>query len=378
MVAGRIGYRGACVLTGACLAAALGSWPASASPGTAAAPALSARWHIAKTIKQTSLQLWDVVAVPGGRAWVTGSHGTLITSPLFYHWTGARWVKIPRPGVNANNVFAASVSATSDTNVWGALSNGGGVDHWNGHIWERFFFGTPQTAAIGGVAAVGRHLGWAFTHDFNANTNTARLFNGSTFGSQPLPALVDGDGQVNQVSAASRSDIWAWAITSSAVWEAMHFNGTTWLEVSFPSALIPHNGGPSQILAESPTNVWGTVNEATTAKRIELVHWNGTKWQEVLGKGRPVGNLTGPIAPDGHGGLWVYAVRHKNTFPFLTPFFVHYRGGAFTTQAAPASPLGTLSIDAIALIPGTRSLWGVGWIEGKSGSAGGVIVKFGR
>src|SRR5262249_34150848 len=140
---------------------------------------------------------------------------------------------------------------------------------------------------------------------------------------------------------------------------------------------IPNHGGPVQILAESAANVWGTVRTNDTSGHVLLLHWNGKAWRRIGGH-PPVGDLQGPIAPDGHGGLWLYAARHKSSFPFITPYFIHCSGGSWHTYAAPTSRLGLVRVGAIALIPGTRTLWGVGTIEGNSASAGAVVLAFGR
>jgi hypothetical protein len=253
------------------------------------------------------------------------------------------------------------------------------VDYWNGS-WNRTPFGTPATAAVGGVVAVGRHLAWVFTHNFNENANTVFFFNGSGFNDNPFPATIDSCGSVNAVSASSRSNIWGWAITPATPhkWEAVHYNGTTWQEVPVPATLLRPKGCPGQILAESAKNVWGTViGESGLSGPMDLLHWDGKSWHRVGGR-RPAGDLTGPIAPDGHGGLWLYAERSKKIAPFFVPFFVHYGGGIWKTYPAPTSPVGPVVITAIALIPGTRSVWGVGLIQGIQISKGAVVVKFGR
>src|SRR5262249_43779022 len=153
-----------------------------------------------------------VAAVRGGRAWVSGSQGAL-SSPIFYHWTGASWVRLPRPGIGGDNVFAGGISASTDPDVWGLLANAAAAAHWNGRCRRRFTFGTRQTTAIGGLVALRPGLAWVFSHDFNASTDTAWRFNGSVFSSRSLPADVNGAGFAGLVSASSPANVWAWALT---------------------------------------------------------------------------------------------------------------------------------------------------------------------
>jgi len=337
-----------------------------------------ARWHIVKTIKKATLQLWDVVAVKGGRAWVSGGLGYPNTVPLLLHRVGTKWITVLRPGMPSSFILATSLSATSDTNVWTQIANSDAVDHWNGSAWTRFHFGGVDTARTSNVVAVGMHDAWVFTHNFNTSTETSEFFDGSAFNDASFPAFIGGVGAINQVSASSPSNVWGLAnepVTQK--WEAVHYNGKTWAVVPIPSKVLGPTGGPAEILAESAKNVWATVySQNGLVGPMKLLHWNGTAWHRAGGR-RPAGDLTGPIAPDGHGGLWLLAGRPKKTFPFFSSFFVHYGGGVWKAYPVPTSPAGAVSITAIALIPGTRSLWGAGSIIGKSGYKGGVIIKFG-
>jgi hypothetical protein len=374
----RRGYRGVCVLTGAVLAAGLASGPASASQA-AAHRATAPRWHIVKTIKKATLQLWDVVALKSGRVWVSGGLGYPNTVPLLLHRVGTKWITILRPGMPSTYVWATSLSATSDTNVWAQIVNSDAVDHWNGSSWTRFHFGGVDTARTSNVVAVGMHDAWLFTHNFNTSTETSEFFDGSAFHDASFPVFIGGySAPVNWVSASSPSNIWGVGydpLTQKST--SVHFDGKTWTVVPIPPIALGPTGGPAEILAESAKNVWGTVfSQNSLAGPIKLLHWNGTAWHRAGGL-RPAGDLTGPIAPDGHGGLWLIAARPKKTWPFFTSFFVHYGGGVWKAYAVPTSPLGPVEITAMALIPGTKSLWGVGYIPSKTAYVAGVIVKFG-
>jgi hypothetical protein len=190
------------------------------------------------------------------------------------------------------------------------------------------------------VVAIKRHQACAYTTDFSVSPtqDTARFFDGSAWTSTAALALVDADGVFSSISASSASNVWTWAFdTVLKRWEALRFNGKAWAVVKVPAALIPHHGGHP-----------------------------------------PAGDLLGPIASDGAGGLWLYAGKSSSKFPFIRPFFVHYHAGTWTTAASPTSSLGFLEVSAIAHIPGTRSLWAVGSISKGEGFVGGAIIKFGR
>src|ERR1039457_2121870 len=155
---------------------------------------------------------------------------------------------------------------------------------------------------------------------------------------------------------------------------ALHFTGSAWRVLPLPAGLLPARRTilPEQMLAESPTSVWGTVYAASGSSRgpVLLVHWKGPVWRRGTGR-LPAGSLTGPIAPDGQGGLWLCGEG-----PGGAGFLAHYRGGQWTQGPAPAA---ALSVTALTLIPGTATLWGAGTTgEGFGTSKGAVILRYGR
>jgi hypothetical protein len=83
------------------------------------------------------------------------------------------------------------------------------------------------------------------------------------------------------------------------------------------------------------------------------------------------------IAQDGHGGIWTGAVILGGSAP--AAYLAHYRGGAWTRVAAPAPRGDITSTQALAWIPGTRSLWGLGeeLPASLTGVAHEVILKYG-
>jgi hypothetical protein len=154
---------------------------------------------------------------------------------------------------------------------------------------------------------------------------------------------------------------------------ALHFNGRKWRVIRLPAKLLPPGRTvlPGQLLARSRKSVWGTVYAAAGGSRgpVILLHWNGRRWRRAGGQ-RPAGSLTGPIAPDGHGGLWLAAQR-----PAGTSFLAHYRRGRWVQAAVPGRPV---TVTALAQVPGTRTLWAAGTGSPQAGSRGGaVILRYG-
>lgn len=347
----------------AILAAGLPSRPAATAPS-------GPSWHVYQAIRAGHPSLADIVATGRGHAWAAGASGA--STPVLYQWNGARWRTIARPGRSGSSV--TSVAASSARNVWAAIGSESVIDHWNGRAWSRFSFGRPARVEIEGLTTSGRKDTWVFAYDNRTKRETAFHYDGTGWKGTRLGASLGGGPSARLASSSSRSNVWAWAYEAKhRAWVALHFNGKKWRAIRLPAKLLPpgHTVLPEQMLARSRDSVWGTVYAAAGGSRgpVILLHWNGRRWRRVRGQ-LPAGSLTGPIAPDGHGGLWLSAQR-----PGGTSFLAHYRHGTWTQSAVPGSPV---TVTALALVPGTRALWGSGTAGPQAGSSGGaVILRYG-
>lgn len=126
--------------------------------------------------------------------------------------------------------------------------------------------------------------------------------------------------------------------------------------------------------ALSGSNVWATAYSygRSSPGPVLLLHWTGHAWHKITGW-LPAGSLSGPIASDGHGGLWLVTETATRSY------FEHYSGGIWTRKPLPGVPGGAISVSALDLIPGTRSLWGTGSVNaGFASSSATVILKYGN
>ena len=350
---------GSAVLAVAVLAAGLPSAPA----------ARPRQWRVFMTIRAAGTSLADVVATGGHDAWAAGSSAG--RTPVVYRWNGTSWRAVPRPGPPGSS--ATSVAASSAANVWVAIAGDAAVDRWNGHAWSRFSFGPAARTEIDGVTTSGRRDVWTFTYDRATKKETAFHYNGTTWKPVPLTVTLGGGGTARLVSSSSRSNVWAWAYdVRLRRWVSLRFNGHGWRVIRLPATLLPARRTvvPEQMLAESRASVWGTVYAAASGSRgpLVLVHWNGRRWRRVTGR-RPAGTLAGPVAADGHGGLWLGADR-----PAGAGYLLHYRAGKWTTAAGPARRAAAVSVTGLTLIPGSRSLWGTAVIGAGYGSSRGTVI----
>jgi len=343
----------------------------------ATAPAMAAPagsgWHIVQTIDVPHSSLNDVVAFSNGTAWAGGQSPS--HEPLLYQLTGTGWHSTTLSGSKGS--YVSELSATSPTNVWAALGGSPKVAALTPKGWATATFSSSvDTIVINGIVTTGPSNTWAFAFDSTVGLAYALHFNGKSWNAMALPDEVAAKGVTGLVSASSPTNIWAIAHISSGL-GALHYNGKHWQLVRIPKDLLPvgHPTFTEQILAQSPGTAWVTISSYLLRDHkkiygpIVLLHYNGKTWVKTSGK-LPSGSLTGPIASDGHGGLWL-----AGESPAAAPILLHYAAGRWTTSKAPASTRGALEISAIALIPGSRSLLGVADL-GPGSDNGAAILRY--
>jgi hypothetical protein len=100
-----------------------------------------------------------------------------------------------------------------------------------------------------------------------------------------------------------------------------------------------------------------------------LEHWNGHRW--TVTQLTKDSGLAGPVS-DGHGGFWFASGRGRALL------FVHVNHGKITSSVVPRGHGEYAQVDALANIPGTRSVWAAGSLPPHAGhSWTGVILKYG-
>jgi hypothetical protein len=106
----------------------------------------------------------------------------------------------------------------------------------------------------------------------------------------------------------------------------------------------------------------------------ELLHWTGKAWKPVK-LPIPVQEL-GPMAHDGHGGLWVASVPASlNCSDECFNIDMLHRGAAGTWSMTIVQ-VDNLGLTAMRLIPGSTSLWASGSVSGGNDFAP-VMIKYG-
>jgi hypothetical protein len=363
------------------LTAAGGLSQAASTPG----------WRITTVLSTNNSGAGELAATGAGSAWAAGtncadascSRNTLVVR----HWTGKAWtvVSVPKAYVNSGAEFGASAVAAASGNAWvmnsvaAGANNATAVLHWTGRGWGATAkLPAMVTSAVATSPANAWALGAAAT-SASSGTPYAAHFDGRKWSAVRVP--VSG----LHASATSAKNIWVAGfsrLSSSGppVLGIMHFDGKTWHTTPAPRLGLTAKQAafPAGIAALSATNVWvgGIILGSTSAPpKAFLIHWNGAKWAAVKFPYASA-ELTA-MAQDGHGGIWTGVLLLGSATP--KAYLAHYRNGTWTRVAVPASRGDITSPQALAWIPGTRSLWGLGYELPVSlaGIAREVILKYG-
>jgi type IV secretory pathway VirB2 component (pilin) len=333
----------ALALTGLAFTSAAASSAAQAAPAPAAAHPAAAGWHIVKQVHNGPFGGFTAVIAVGRTGGWAFNQGPV---PTAWRRSGSTWTQVPFPG-QANEVVVAA-GATSPADVW-AFTAGGAQSQalrWNGRAWsvQRNF---PQQ--IGEAVVISSSDIWVFGQPYFPGTGLgAWHYNGRTWS-----RVASGHG-LQGGSALSANNIWA--VDGSDI---AHWNGSSWSRTSV-SHLLPAKqalNGPllTGIFAESARSVYAIGNGGLEDEGGPLVilHWNGKQWSKVAEGNFGFG--TQPLqqaSPDGHGGLLLPMPGVDGQKSYL----LHYRPGHPLSEASlPDGPNG-ISIETVALIPGSNGL----------------------
>lgn len=181
----------------------------------------------------------------------------------------------PAPGT-PDILAATDLWVFSETDVW-VLDGGPAVHRFDGSTWSTL--ATPATGGLGCIFARSATEVWLC-----AGTEVLR-WDGTTFTATEV-ATPTGLSNVSDLWASSPDDVWV--IGDDAI--VGHFDGTSW----------------SGTLAGSPFNasIWGSgPDDVYVLGTFELVHFDGTAWEEVTldGGAGGDGEVWGTSASD----VWV-------------------------------------------------------------------------
>ncbi len=329
-------------------AAASGSALGAAASGSALGavhPVLPA-WHIVRQVHNGPFGGFTAVTAVGKNGGWAFNQGS---APTAWQRHGSTWTQVTFPGQPNEVVVAAG--ATSATNVWAFTTRGpqSRALRWNGRVWavQRSF-----SQQIGAAVVISPSDVWAFGQPYFPGAGLgAWHYNGRTWS-----RVASGHG-LQGGSALGASDIWAFDGADVA-----HWNGSTWSRTSvahlLPAKQQLNNPMLTGIIAVSTNSVYaiGNGDLQDEGGPMVILHWNGHQWSRVAeGNYGFGGQPLEQASSDGHGGLWIPMPGVDGQRSYL----LHYSAGHLTQAALPGGA-SRMSVDAVALIPGTRFLLGGG------------------
>ena len=322
---------------------------AASLPASAPEPA----WQIATTVHYgpaTNASGYSAVIAPGkDDAWVFGGTNPGGTSlPAAEHWDGRRWHAWPLPAGLSGFIVGAAASSPGD--VWAV--GGEYALHWNGSRWA--------------VAKTWSQAGQA-TSVVAVSPGDVWVFGSSSFSGEASLGAWHYDGRawtrssgvasaIYRASAVSADDIWAITVSPGGG-SVVHYDGRAWArDTAADSALA--NAQLDDVLAVSARSVWVSgVTPANAADgRLVLVRWNGRRWKRFVAPW----TVQQPerFAADGAGGIWIPVVTGGAS---PATWILHLsRSGVWTRTRIAAGHRTGVGVGDLALIPGTRTLWGTG------------------
>jgi hypothetical protein len=342
---------------GVALLAATVAAVAGCAQAAMAAPISAPSWHIVKQVSAGPNGIFTAITAVGRNGgWAF--EGTARSTA--WERNGLTWTRVPFPSLPNEAVVAAA--ASSATNVW-ALTDRLGRSRalrWNGQHWTAM---GSFSRAIGGAVVLSSSDVWVFGEPDIPGANLgAWHYNGHTW-----TQVRSGHG-LEGGSGRSASDVWAFDGADVA-----HWNGSTWSRTSVKS-LLPakqelNHPAVTGIFEQSRTSVYAIANGQLQDEGgpLALLHWNGSTWSKAAGGNFGFGELQ-QVSSDGHGGLWLPMPGAGGQKSYV----LHYSGGHLTQAVLPGGPT-RISLDTLALIPGTSAVLGGGDTHRASDPGTGVV-----
>ena len=226
------------------------------------------------------------------------------------HYDGSTWSLVSSPNSDVNDRLN-TVACTSSTDCWavGYAQHTGGypqtlTEHYDGSAWSIVTSANPGTTSneLWSVACSATNNCWAVGWYYDSTSTQRTLtehFDGTGWSvvPSPTPGGANLGDSLNGVTCVGPSDCWAagvwWRTSSNELTLTIHWNGTSWSQVSSPGVSIYNT--LNAITCTSTSNCWA-VGKYPSGTLI--LHYIGFAW---IVDGSPVGGSITPQENPGGG-----------------------------------------------------------------------------
>jgi hypothetical protein len=322
----------------------------------------------------------DVWIVGGGR-----SDGSVTNATGAEHWDGKRWTLVSTPASSSGKTFSQSTFNAADAlrsaNVWAvgyALPSGSrtraGYEtltaRWDGTSWK--VVSSPNagtdTNVLTGIDALEPDLAYAvgyYATDLVRHSLILR-WNGTSWSVVPDPNISGSGSTLLDVAAVSADDIWAVGYKTfsnqTAETLVLHYNGTSWQQVSAP---VQGNGENvlTSVSAASGNNVWaaGYYIDGSQRKTLTL-HYDGITWSYVPSVNEGQGaSILRDIEVSSESDAWAVGFGNRPSLNNFVRTTQRWDGSSWSAVPSAISGFDTQSeMLSVAKTPGTSQMWAAG------------------
>jgi hypothetical protein len=357
-------------------------------PALPAEARLGSKWNagpdLSPPLGTTGAEWRDVSATGAADVWAVGVLRTPADNPLTAHWDGRAWTAVPtaKPPTGVRYDLAA-VDAVAPGDVWAvgstvSTTRTAAVLHYTG-VWTAAETSAPVVSEVSQLTDVDASAtdGWAVGSTTTGLRPTQALIERrQATGWFPVAAPVSDAAatELSAVSARTPDDVWAVGsqiVDGRRAGLILHWDGGNWREWPAPEVGADESAYLESVAATTADEAWAagricrTVNGLDSCRPLAL-RLSGGAWTVVPTSGGGT-ELTEVVALS---PVDVWVIGYEGSTPSLeSDHAEHWDGHAFTPDSIfPTAPGGAVAngelasaLSAATAIPGTSSIWAVGW-----------------
>jgi hypothetical protein len=304
------------------------------------------RWSVGQlpgaSKKSGALILIDAAQVFSGTdVWAFGARVSAsgVATPYAAHYSGGKWSRVTVPDLSGGGLITA-VAAVSSGDIWAVETSLSDLS-------------SPPSAAARSAAV---------------RSAVAR----SAVAASPAARLAVARLAVARLAVARRRAAASDSAAASQV--VLHWTRKKgWQDDAAQQPSLAATDLLVSAVAEPNGDVWfgGSANNTANGTTPLTAEWNGSSWSV---SGLPVRASSAEwqliaMTPDGSGGIWALA-QDSNTAAER----IWHLHGASWSQVRPAFGKHPWALVALALVPRTHSVWGVGAVLSAKSSVNGLIA----